>query len=171
MTEKDKKLYEKFDKSVSQVVVYAKAASIDAQVDCIYPESFMIGILTTGANDVTSILVDMDVDLEKCLKLLKAELIGKKSNNETKGEINYEDLKISKQVVEACKYANKIRIDILCEENIGVHHVFLALLEVSDFIRDLFESEDVTTNRFVENIQFIIGSEIWIFFNQRPQLK
>ena len=63
MSEKDKKIYDRFDKTVNQVVVYAKAASINAKVDCIYPESFMIGILTTGANPVTSSLVDMSADL------------------------------------------------------------------------------------------------------------
>lgn len=149
----NKKLYEKFDKNVNQVVVYAKAASIDAKVDCIYPESFMIGILTTGANEVTSVLVDMDMDLEKCLKSLKNELVGKRANNEIKGEINYDDLEISKYVIEACKNANKIRTDIIQSELIGVHHIFYALLGVSDFIKNLFEKEGVTPEKFLENLK------------------
>ena len=152
-SDKDKKLYEKFDKTVSQVVVFAKAASIDAKIDCIYPESFMIGILTTGANEVTSVLVAMDVDLEKCLKILKVELINKRNGNEIKGEINYDDLKISKQVIKACKNANKIRTDIIESEYIGVHHIFLALLKVSDFIKNLFGQEGVTVEKFVDGLK------------------
>lgn len=153
MTDKDKKLYEKFDKTVSQVVVYAQAASIDAKIDCIYPESFMIGILTTGANEVTSVLVGMNVDLEKCLKLLKAELVNKKLNNEINGEINYDDLKISKQVIDACKNANRIRTEVIHGEYIGIHHIFIALLKVSDFIRELFEKEGVTIEKFIDEFK------------------
>jgi len=149
----DKRLYEKFDKTVSQVVVWAKAASIDAKIDCIYHESFMVGILTIGANEVTSVLVNMNVDLEKCLKILKQELISKRADNAVGGQINYDDLKISKQLVETCKNANKIRIEILPEELIGVHHVFIALLKGSDFVRELFQKEGVTVDKFIENFK------------------
>jgi ATP-dependent Clp protease ATP-binding subunit ClpC len=153
MSEKDKKLYDRFDKTVSQVVVYAKAASINAKVDCIYPESFMIGVLTTGVNSVTSTLVEMNVDLEKCLKLLKEELLKKKTNNEVKGEINYEDLTISKQTLEICRNANKIRTNTFPSENIGVHHIFISLLEMSDFIQKIFIKENVTVDRFIESFK------------------
>lgn len=153
MSEKDKKLYERFDKTVSQVVVYAKAASINAKVDCIYPESFMIGILTTGVNPVTSVLVDMDVDLEKCLKLLKEELLKKKVNNEVKGEINYEDLTISKQTLEVCKNANKIRTETFPSENIGVHHIFISLLKISEFVQKIFSKENVTSDKFISTFK------------------
>ena len=153
MSEKDKKLYDRFDKTVSQVVVYAKAASINAKVDCIYPESFMIGVLTTGVNSVTSTLVEMNVDLEKCLKLLKEELLKKKTNNEVKGEINYEDLTISKQTLEICRNANKIRTDTFPSENIGVHHIFISLLKMSDFIQKIFIKENVTVDSFIESFK------------------
>ena len=71
-------MYDHFDKEVSGLIVHAKAASINAQTDCIYPESFAIGILTTGENDVTTLLMDENIDLESCLKLLKKELSTKK---------------------------------------------------------------------------------------------
>ena len=131
----EKKFYEKFDKTVSQAVVWGKAASIDAKIDCFYAESFMIGILTLGVNEVTSVLSQIDVDMEKCLKSLKAELVNKRVANEVKGDINYDDLKISKVVVDAGKIANKIRADILHSDLVGVQHIFIALLRVSDFIR------------------------------------
>jgi ATP-dependent Clp protease ATP-binding subunit ClpC len=151
MTDKDRRLYDKFDKTLSQAIVYAQAASIEAKIDCIYPESFMVGILTIGANEVTSTLVRSDVNLEGCLASLKEELIKKRDNNEVKGDINYDDLKLSKQVVEACKNANKIRTDILRADYIGVHHVFMALLRISDFLKNLFEKEGVTSEKFAEN--------------------
>lgn len=148
----NKRLYERFDKNVNQVVVFAKAASIEAKVDCIYPESFMIGILTTGVNEVTSVLVDMDVDLEKCLRLLKMGLLNKRDNNEIRGEINYDDLKISKQVIEVCKNADIIRTNLWRSNLIGVHHVFLALLRLSDFIGDLFKKQGVVAETFISNL-------------------
>jgi len=149
--DKDKKLYEKFDKPVMQVVIYAKAASVNAKVDCIYPESFMIGILTVGENKVTSTLMNLGVNLEKCLKILKKELAAKVTNNEV-GAPNFEDLKISKQVVEACKLADKFRGEIIPSEKICIHHVFLALLQSSTFMSKLFEAEGVTSAKFIDNI-------------------
>ncbi len=134
--DKDKKLYEKFDKPVMQVVIYAKAASVNAKVDCIYPESFMIGILTVGENRVTTTLMNLRVNLDKCLKSLKKELASKITDNEI-GTPNFEDLKISKQVVEACKLADKFRTEVVTSERICIHHVFLALLQSSTFMSNL----------------------------------
>ena len=153
MGEKEKKAYERFDTTVMQVVIFAKAASINAKVDCIYPESFVIGILTTGANEVTSILTDMNVDLEKCLASLKKDLLKKRSENTIKGEPNYEDLTISKQVIEACKLANKLRTDAIQSENICVHHMFLAILKVSQQIKDMFDKEGFKIDAFLDGIK------------------
>jgi len=153
MTEKDKKTYEKFDQTVNQVIIYAQAASIEAKVDCIYPESLMVGILTTGANEVSSVLVELNIDLDKCLKNLKKILLSKKIYNEIQGEINYDDLKISKQVLEVCKHANKIRTEIARADSIGVHHIFIALLYESDCIRDLFDKEGITVEKFVGSLR------------------
>ena len=146
----DKKIYDKFDSTVVQVVIYSKAASIDAKVDCIYPESFAIGILTTGANEVTSLLMDEGIDLESCLKSLKKELITKKTLNEV-GTPSLSDLKISKQISEVCKIANKIRIDEFeSPDKIGVQHLFLALIRSCASIRAIFESAGITPEKFLE---------------------
>ena len=153
MSDRDKKPFDKFDKSVMQVVIFAKASSIDAQVDCIYPESFMIGILTTGENDVTSVLVEMDIDLQRCLGLLKKELLKKRDNNESKDGFNIEDLKISNKIVDVCELADRIRADSFGDEYIGVKHIFLALLRVSPYIKDLFENYGLTVVEFDNRVR------------------
>ena len=149
----NKKIFDKFDKDVMRVVIFAKAASINACVDCIYPESFVIGILTTGANEITSALVNMDVNLEKCLAKLKKALEAKKTYNEVKGDPNYEDLKISKQVVDACKTANRIRTDVFGYEKIGVRDMFLALLRISPSIRGIFEVEGLDVDTMMDDMK------------------
>jgi len=149
----NKKIFDKFNKDVMRVIIFAKAASINATVDCIYPESFTIGILTTGANDVTTILVDMKIDLERCLSELKRALSSKKSDNEVKGDPNYEDLKISKQVVGACKLANRIRSDIFGNDDIGIKDMFIALLRVSPVVRGIFEKEGLVMEDMVSRMK------------------
>jgi len=143
------KLFDKFHRSVMPIIIYAKASSIDAGVDCIYPESFVIGILTTGANEVTSVLVEMDIRLEQCLKELKSELADKKSNNETNGLPSIENVRISKQVVDACRMSNKVRIEDGAEE-ITILHLFLALLRSSKVISSIFEKNGMELSEFQE---------------------
>ena len=149
----NKKIYDKFDNVVLKVIVYSKASSIDAKVDCIYPESFVIGILVAGENIVTSTLIDRGIDLEKCLKLLKKDLAKKREFNEISVPA-VSDLKISKDVAEACRIANKIRIDeFKDDEKINVAHIFLALIKTNDNIRGIFSNEGVTYSQFLETSQ------------------
>jgi ATP-dependent Clp protease ATP-binding subunit ClpC len=164
------KIYDKFDKLVSKVVIWAQSASIDAKVDCMYPESFMIGILTTGAHIVNSALLEKDVDLDKCLKTLKKELSSKKKDNAIP-EPNYEDLKISKQVVDACKLANKLRVDLIPDNSIGVNHMFLALLRTSDFLKNLFANEGVTEKNILELLKHKEEEAVSHSNNQRKTSK
>jgi len=130
-----------------QIVIFAKAASIEAKIDCLYPESFMIGILTSGANEVTSVLVDMDVDLEKCLKAVKKELSLKKSPRDERSPVNYSDLKISKQVVDVCKNADRISSD-MGDEYIGMDHMFMAILSVASNVNSIFVKEGLDVEKF-----------------------
>lgn len=153
MAEKEKKAHERFDNVVMQVVVYAKAASINAEVDCVYPESFMIGILTTGANEVNSILSEMKINLERCLVIFKKELSTKRTTNTVKGKPNYEELMISKQVMDVCKLANKIRTEVMQGETIGVVHMFLALMRISPIVKEVFEGEGFEMDCFLEAIK------------------
>ena len=151
-------LWEKFDKSLGTVIVYAEAASIDCGVDCLYPESLAIGILTTGANGVNSILVKIDVDLEKCLKSFKQELIRKKKNNESDTPPNYSDIRVSRQVVEICNAANKLSEELDCKK-IEIFHLFVALLKVSKISNDIFRKHGFKPNSFKNTKQDCVTSD------------
>ena len=142
------KLYEKFDALVNQIVIYAQAASVNSKVDCIYPESFMIGILTSGANEVTTALLELKVDLEHGLKIIKKELSSKFKNNEI-SQPDFDELKISRQLHDACKCANKIRTEIFISDKINIKHIFLALLRTSDFLNCYFKQKGVTEASFI----------------------
>ena len=67
-------IWDKFNNIVMKIVVFAKAASINAKVNCLYPESFMVGILSIGENSVTSYMLKQNIDLEHCLKEFTKEL-------------------------------------------------------------------------------------------------
>lgn len=153
MTDKIDRMYDHFDKGISGLIVHAKAASINAKVDCLYPESFIVSILVTGANEVNSVLADMEIDLEKCLTVFKKELSKRKNSNEIQGQVAFEDLKLSKQVVEICKIADEMRENVLSDENkmIGVRHIFIAILRSCKSVKDIFEKEDVTEESFVKS--------------------
>lgn len=145
------RLFDKFDRSVMPIIIFAKASSIESGVDCIYPESFVIGILTTGANEVTAWLMEQDIRLEKCLKDLKDELSHKKEYNETNIVSDINDIRISKQIVDACKMANKIRIQYK-NDNISIAHLFLAMLQSSKKICDIFARNGLNLSELEEAI-------------------
>jgi len=153
-------LWNKFSKPCSQVIIYSEAASVDCGVDCLYPESFMVGILTAGANEINSILIDSGVDLKKCLKIFKDQLILKKKFNEGLVPSNLQEIKISRSVIDICKAANKIREEIN-EEKITISHIFLALLNNIKSIQDVFESEKLNIAEFsnkLKNNRGVVGT-------------
>ena len=150
---KNKKIYDKFDGPLVRVVIFAEAASINTKVDCIYPESFAIGMLTTGANEVSSVLDEMDINLEKCLTVLKKELGKKKANNEKEGLPDFQNLKISKQVIEVCKLSDKIRAEVFEGDDIGVQDVFVSLLRISQSVRLIFEKSGLTEIGYIEHFK------------------
>jgi hypothetical protein len=53
-------------------------------------ESFILGILSSGENTITSSLLQNNIDLEKCLKKFKSKLSDKKTKKNTENNINYE---------------------------------------------------------------------------------
>jgi len=76
----NQKMYDRFSNDVLHMIVFAKAASIGAHVDCLYPESFLIGTLLTGENIVTLTLHKHGADLDKCVKRLKRKLSGRQKD-------------------------------------------------------------------------------------------
>jgi len=146
-------LYSHFDRKVMQLIIYSQAASMSVSVDRIYPESFACGLLTSGVNEITSLMAKMDVDLEACLKRFKLELAKKKDQNESDGvNIGFTDVKPSKKFFEACKLANEIRQEQ--EENkINVIHMFLALTQHSRSFVNIFEAEGVNLSLVIKRLK------------------
>jgi len=146
MANKNDRIEERFNRSVLQVVVYAKAASLTADIDRVYLESFIIGILNTGENEVTSILVDMGVDLQKCLRVFKRLL--KNKGGVLPSNAHYGNLPADREVMDMCHIANGISED----ENrdyIGLEHIFDAILDCSPTIKSVFEEQGINTEECV----------------------
>lgn len=149
------RIYEKFDHDVLQMIIYAKAANVNAEVDCLYPESFIVGILTTGDNSVNAILLQQDVDLHKCLKTFKTKLAERKNKKQTEEMVSYENLKKSKQVVEIILDSEKIS-EGLSNDNgsfINLQHIFLAIMHICPDIKKIFEEEGLKHNQFIEDVK------------------
>ena len=141
-------MYERFDESVQQIVMWAQGASINAKVGWVYPESFAVAILSTGPNSVNKSLNSLGIDLRKCLQEVKKELAKKR---ESKHIPNFQDLKIDSSVHEMCEVADRIREE-MNRKYIELSHVFLALLQVNDRIRKIFEDEKLCVKDFIRKI-------------------
>lgn len=152
MADKNQKIYDKFDHDVSWMIIHAKAASINAEVDCLYPESFVLGILSTGENSVTSLLMQSNVDLEKCLKAFKAKLAERKGKKAPEETTNYENLKKSKIIDEIIRAADKVSID-WGQDFVNSQHIFLAILQLCPDIRKVFENEGLNFSDFIDKIK------------------
>lgn len=152
MADKNQKLYEKFDNDVSWMIIHAKAASINAEVDCLYPESFVLGILSTGENSVTSLLMQSDIDLEKCLKVFKSKLSDKKGKKAPEESSNYENLKKAKIIDEIIRAADKVSVD-WGQDFINSQHIFLAILQLCPDVRKVFEDEGLNFSDFIDKIK------------------
>lgn len=123
------KMFDKFSGNVLYMVVFAKAASINAHVDCLYPESFLVGTFLSGENIVTSTLMRNNVDLNLCVKRFKNLLASRQKNNSSKeSDICYDEIKISQEIVDICKLADKISTEN-GHEFIGLGHLFIAIME------------------------------------------
>lgn len=146
-------LYSHFDRKVMQLIIYSQAASISVNVDRIYPESFACGLLTSGINEITSIMAKMDVDLEACLKRFKQELSNKRDQNESNNShIGFTDVKPSKKFFDACKLADEIRQE-QDEAKINIIHMFLALAQSSRSFVNVFEAEGVNLTLVIKHLK------------------
>ena len=139
----NQKMYDRFSSDVMHMIIFAKAASIDAHVDCMYPESFLIGTLLTGKNAVTVSLSEQGVDIKKCVERLK-HLLANKQGSTSKG-ISYDKVDISKEIILVCKKANEISLQHQ-HKIVGLGHLFIAIMELHLDLRRLFsKSTDSTT--------------------------
>lgn len=149
MAEKDaqdnpgRRYYDKFNADLHYLVIFANAASINAKVDCMYPESFMAAFLSTGEHEITLALAEQGVDLEKLLNIFK-ELLAARRDPKLVGNVTHEDLKISKQVWDCVKEADQIAAKS-GSKNIGIDHLFLSLLEIDEISKVLKDNgADIT---------------------------
>ena len=152
MSDKNQKIYDKFNHDVSWMIIHAKAASINAEADCLYPESFVVGVLSTGENSVTSLLIQNNIDLEKCLKIFKGKLAEKKGKKSSEETTNYENLKKAKIIDEIIIAANKVSID-WGQDFISLQHIFLAVLQLCPDVRTVFESQGLNFSDFIDKIK------------------
>jgi ATP-dependent Clp protease ATP-binding subunit ClpA len=140
----NQKMYDRFSSDVLHMIVFAKAASIDAHVDALYPESFLIGTLLTGENVVTMSLHEHGVDLDKCVKRFKRRLQNRQKENEN-GEdgdsgVTYDEVNISKEIVEVCKRANEMSLKNN-HKIVGLGHLFIAIMELHIDLRQIVSRE------------------------------
>ena len=137
----NQKMYDRFSNDVLHMIVFAKAASIDAHVDCLYPESFLIGTLLTGENVVTLALHEHGVDLEKCLKKFKRLLANRQKDNEDGNSgVTYDEIQISKEIVEVCRKANEISLSN-DHKIVDLGHLFVAIMELHLDLRQIINRE------------------------------
>ena len=139
----NKKMYDRFSNDVFHMIVFAKAASIHANVDCLYPESFLIGTLLTGENAVTTSLNDHGVDLEKCVKRFKRLLSNRQKDNDNGDAVmgvTYDEVKISKEVIAVCKMANEMSLNNN-HKVLGLGHLFASIMELHLNLRQIISKE------------------------------
>jgi len=149
--DRQRKIYDRFDNNVSQVVVWAKAASIDAHINCLHMESFAIGLITMGVNEVTSFLVDLGVDLNDSLRLLKKDLASKAEKGAPFPTFSG-IMPVSKEVLEMCKVSDEVSRE-MGSEFTGLIHLFLALLQESKCIKGIFEKEGLDVSELVSALK------------------
>jgi len=101
----NQKIYDRFNDDVQYMIIYSKAASINANVESIHPESFIVGLLTMGINDVSKSLVRHDIDLEKSLKIFKDRLKNHRTKNQVTTSQQYNNIKPTKVSMAVCKWA------------------------------------------------------------------
>jgi len=125
---------ERFGNDVSRLIIFSKAASIDSKVDCLYPESFIIGILTMGENPVTTALSSVKLNLIKCLKDFKTKLKKKQQFN-TFVPKAYTDIKLSKDVLNILSVVNST---LSKDGQIKVENIYLTILSLFPHIKTTF---------------------------------
>ena len=139
----NQKMYDRFSSDVMHMIIFAKAASIDAHVDCMYPESFLIGTLLTGKNAVTISLSEQGVDIKKCVERLK-RLLANRQDKTNKGNVNkgisFDKVDISKEIIQVCKKANEISLQHQ-HKIVGLGHLFIAIMELHLDLRRIISKE------------------------------
>jgi len=148
----NQKMYDRFSNDVLHMIVFAKAASIDAHVDCLYPESFLIGTLLTGENVVTLALHEHGVDLDTCVKKFKRLLSNRQKENESGDSgVTFDEINISKEIVEVCKAADKLSRDN-GHKIVGLGHLFISIMDLHLNLKRIISKECKEFKSCIEEI-------------------
>jgi len=136
-----------FDQEVVFAIIHAKAATEKYKLNCVYPESFVIGILNIGDNKITHVLrsnfkLDVKTIYDDFTKRLKARKGIEKE--ESSG-----DHSISRSVYNICKKATSLSKEE-GSSKIHLHHMFIAILDVEPIVKDYFMNEyAIDTNELI----------------------
>ncbi|MFA7219873.1 MAG: ATP-dependent Clp protease ATP-binding subunit [Synergistaceae bacterium] len=144
----EQSIYDRFNNDTKYMVIWGKAASIQADVEYIPPESFVIALLTMGVNNVSKNLVKYNVDLQKALKIFKDKIDASKK----KGIKSYDSIKPNKAARDICKRSAEISDKCGCKL-IGVQHIFLAMLELCPEISSKFSELGLDIEKFSNELR------------------
>jgi NTP pyrophosphatase (non-canonical NTP hydrolase) len=143
-TSKDNdELYSRFTNDVLHMIIFAKAASIDAGLDTLYPESLLVGTLITGGNEVTKTLKSHGVDVLGLLDAFKKQLSDKRKESSGDGT-HYDELKVG-SVLGIFKEAGADESKV-----VDLKSIFVAAIENDEESYRLFLDTFPNHKRFVE---------------------
>lgn len=153
------KIFNNSHTSVKQMIVYAKTSCIEAHVNIMHPEAFMIGILATRNEHVSKVFSENNVDLEKCLSRLKNNMKLKrgavshdKDKEDIHKQVGADQLVITNDINDVCTFADEIRVN-LHHQKIDLPHFFLALVEKCPEIAKVFEEDGHDVEKLASALQ------------------
>ncbi len=143
----NERLQEKFSHKLNFIAMHAKAASINAKLGAIYPESFMAAYMNTGSHVVSNALVAAGGQLKPLLDRFKKELQLKGSGDNQDYSMN-----IDKDVWAAMRLAYKLALKAN-EEKIQIEHMCLSLINVSENIVSILKEANVNIEKLVKELE------------------
>ena len=141
------KYYDKFDGATKLMCIYAKAASVNAGCSVIHPESYLVGMLVTGENNIVIALNARSVDLEKIHSFAKNKLKSKANKDSS----SLDNMRPSPQVWAAIEEADKIATKAK-SELITLEFLFAGLCNKCKDIKDYFTDLKIDLKQFLEEL-------------------
>ncbi len=130
-------MHDKYSKEFMLIIVRAKAASLDAHVGCLYPESFLLAMIAKSDNVISQTLLSEGFKVFECRTELKKLLRSKSVHNKSQ-VIDLDDMNVSDDVSKCVKRAEDICSE-MNEKVIGIRHMFMAIMELFPDIKEIFE--------------------------------
>lgn len=148
-----------FDEEVVFAIIHAKAATKKSKLNCVYPESLLIGILTMGDNKISNSLQNtFGINIKKLYDDLSIRLTKKNEEKDKK-----DAPLISRGVHNICKKSADIAMGNRkdgVELKISLQDLFVAILEVEPIIKKYFTSMGVDTEELFKDIYKVEPAKI-----------